>query len=631
MVQWDVDSIRARVLNRLRSKASWANVLDYSANTREIDAFSEELADLANYLEYNNRETTWTLARNKSSLLASQAIHGYKAHRKIGATGTIRFAVSDLIKSASWYSTTTYAQDDVIYYSDDILYRSLVNNNLNHVPSSTIGTYWELVDIKPSKNIDIPKWTVFTDEAGEVKFTTYETNALTTSDNWIDLNVIQGSPISVSKVAQGTENEEFEIDDDSIETSKYNLTVNSVEWTEIDSLQESGSTDTEYEIENIIDFTGLYLKFGDDIHGKQLTTGDSVIFNYVQTLGLAGNVASAGIITKISSTIYDEDGVVVTPYCTNIEALLGGQETEEIESIRVNAPKIFQAGDRASSYADYESIILNNFSFVLKVLVWGSYEYNVDNGLNPWTFVPTEENVVHLAAISQSEIELTTTQKYLISEGINAYKSPTDIVVFSTPRFINVAFITTAYISDTSYTLSQVVSSIRTALGNAYSVSALDFFENIYFSDYQTLIDQVAGVEHHTTYAQIYYDFYFNDGSYTADLDLPSVDVRASSVYIYIQDTVGGQTDWTLLATDNGTGVLTTPNGSGFTLSSSTINYTTGIAVINVASGLTEDDANYTIRVKYRLDSDDLILNNRADIFKYDNDESSITAQYLRR
>ena len=449
MLQYDVNSITQRLVTRLKSKASFAELLPFSTNMRILESFSEELSDLANYGEFLTRENTWTLARDRSSLLASEAIHRYNAHRKIGASGNIRVGMSDLIQSLDWSNSSTYAIGDTVYYSD-ILYTAILAST-NKIPLSN-PTYWTAINISPSSNVDIPQWTVFSDAAGTYKFTTFAASFLQTSQNYIDVAVIQGTPQTFNYTAQGIANEEITVPFAGIENTYYEVWVNGVQWTEILALLDASSTSTNFETEDAVDFQSLFIKFGDDTYGKKLTVSDSVVFKYISTLGVSGNINSSNIITKLVSTLrYISTGSVADAKCTNIDPLVGGVDEEDIESIRLNAPRIFQAGDRASSYNDYTSIILNTFSFVDKVVVWGAYETNLDAGVDPWTPIPAEENVVHVAAISQALTNLTTDQKYQISLGINNYKSPTDIVTYEDCRFVGLIFNTTAYVSNTTF------------------------------------------------------------------------------------------------------------------------------------------------------------------------------------
>ena len=93
-MNFDVDSIKARMLTNLRSKTSWASVLFFSTNMRLIEIVAEALAELARYDEYLTREAKWELAQNKSSLIAQATKLDYFPHRKVGATGSLRISAS---------------------------------------------------------------------------------------------------------------------------------------------------------------------------------------------------------------------------------------------------------------------------------------------------------------------------------------------------------------------------------------------------------------------------------------------------------------------------------------------------------------------------------------------------------
>jgi hypothetical protein len=663
------DSVKSRITNNLKSKASFANILTFGVNSRIIDAVSEEISDLAQYAENLTIENKWSLARNLSSLMTFENIDRYSAHRKKGAIGKIRFGVDPLINSLEWLSTTTYIINDVVYSQDDILFYSLVNSNLNHEPplqwldltsynlgnfvyyngllyqslsGSNLGnqpdltpskwtvvtddTYWTLKDISNAKTIGINKYTTVSDVGGNYKFVTTYSDSLVAGENYIDIDVVQGTAKTFSVIAAGTDNEEFTLSVSNIENDYFDLYVNGVLWTRVNNLLEYEATDKVYEIENMIDFSGVYLKFGNDIYGKKLTSGDTIIFYYVATDGIDGNISSIDIIKKIQTILYDVDSTKVTAYCTNRETLAGGLDYEDIESIRLNAPKITQAGDRASNISDYQ-IIINGFNFVLKNIVWGAYEYNIDHGFDPWTYIAIEENVVHVAAISTAGSNLNTAQKLLISAGINEYKSPTDIVTFETVRFLNIAFRSIVYVSNTSYTLTSIVANVKSALSTAYNINSLNFHESIYFSDYQALIDNLAGVDHHTTYAEIYYDYTLGASYYLA-LTLPSQNIKPSSIQIYIEDTVAAPGIWSLLATDDGVGGFDAQYG--YTIINDQIIYITGVGALYVSSGLSNPYTNYTVRIYYQLNTNDLILYERTDIFLYST-ESTVTASYMQQ
>lgn len=611
-----------RVIQNLRSKSEWANLLNTSTNVKLIEAFAEELNYCIYYDEYLTRESKWTLAQNKSSLLSFQDVLRYKASRKISSVGVLRLSLSDLyFEAQDWVSTTAYILNDEVSYNGRF-YRAL-GSTTGDIPSSSPSD-WIRIDVAPTTySIDIPKYTIFTTEAG-LKFTTLESNSLTTSNDYIDINIIQGIPKSETFIAQGLENEELTVNNTNIENTYNLLTVNSIEWTKTNDLQLNASTDEVYEIEDKLDLSGIYIKFGDNVTGEKLEVGDSVIYEYIETTGNGGDISSSGYINTIDSTIYDSNGDEVDLKCYNQFAVLGGQDYESIESIRANAPITYQTGDRATSKADYEAII-ERFNFVKKATVWGAYEVNLDNGDDPWTFIPSEENKVHVAAINTSDTTIDNSQKLLISEGINEYKAPTDIVTYDDVEFVNLIFNVNAYISNKSYTLSTVNSNIRNALSEAYSIDALEFFQFIRFSDYQRLIDEVAGVEYHDTTVKLYKNHTFNV-TWQFDIALPVYPIVSESINVYVKDIVEDEDEF-LIATTDGSGNFV--GETGYESITGGVNYPTGIGAFSLEDTLPEAYTNYRIRLEYVLNSNNLFLKKRSQIFKYDDSLSVVDSSYL--
>jgi len=149
-------------------------------------------------------------------------------------------------------------------------------------------------------------------------------------------------------------------------------------------------------------------------------------------MGSNGNVHSQNSITTVSSIIYDEENLEVDLYCTNDNEISNGLDYEDIEKIKVNAPKSYKAGNTAITTDDYKAI-MSKFSFVKKVNVWGESEVNEDLHNPPGTLIPQEENVVHVCLISTETSGVSSEQELQIREEILTKKSPTDIVVFEQP------------------------------------------------------------------------------------------------------------------------------------------------------------------------------------------------------
>jgi len=106
--------------------------------------------------------------------------------------------------------------------------------------------------------------------------------------------------------------------------------------------------------------------FGDDVLGKAIVDQNQIIVEYLVTDGIAANGA--------------KDFSLVTPiggYATNLFTLTtnsnaaGGGDVEDIESIRLVAPKIYQAQGRAVTADDYRALLLDKFGWIESINVWG--------------------------------------------------------------------------------------------------------------------------------------------------------------------------------------------------------------------------------------------------------------------
>jgi hypothetical protein len=620
--EFDVGSITSRTNTRLSSKIAWNQLLLDAVAFRLNDSYSEELAYLANYFAYLVRENKWGLARNISSLLAYQDIHRYQAHRKISATGILRISLDEsLVTVEDWDSLVTYTVGQQVAYKNKY-WQALTTTTPGLEPDITPAE-WVRVDVSHINNIVIPKYAIFSNNVA-VSYLNIANEQLLAGDDYVDINILQGDLVTFNTVATGITNEEFQISNDSIENSFFEVTVNSVVWENVNSLLLEASDSESYELENFLDFSGVFLKFGNDNFGKKLVASDVVEFNYIQSLGYLGNTFSKNLVTTVDSPIVDILNNPVTVFCSNLSAVFGGQNEESLEEIRNNAPFTFQTGDRATSANDYKIIIIDNFTYVLKITVWGSYEINIDAGGDPWDFLPLEENRVYISIVTQSLQPLTTPQKLAISEQLNQYKAPTDIVTYEDAKIIRLVFNTSAFIQDKSYTLNEVRTNIDNDLDLEYSIENREFFESVRFSDYQALIDNVEGVDYHNTTVRVWEEYYF-DVNYDFSVAALLFPITPSSIKVYVQDIITPNDEF-LIGTDDGIGnIVAEP---GYDLTGSGINYTTGIGSI-LSTPLSEPYTNYRIRLEYTIDDQNITLKERYHIVDYDQTRSVITAQYI--
>lgn len=508
VIKFDYNSMKNRVLTRLSSNEDWMNFLPYSVIDGLVSAILTEFAYGIGYCERNEVENFWNKAMNKSSLLVQSGVHGYKPRRKQGCVGTLRLSTSKTFDSSF------------------------------------------------GREIYIPKFSQFS--GGGYYFCTDKLKTLNPSSNYVDLNVIQGEKIEINFVARGDVFETKYIDDDSIENTLFEITVNDIVWTEVDSLFESEKSDRVYTLTLEPNCRGVIVKFGNDVYGKKLENGDLVKIRYLSTSGSECDIIDEGVVNKCESTFYDTKGNPITCYVKNITTLRGGSDYPTIDEIRELSPKVYQTGDRASSSDDYVAMI-KNLTSISKILVWGAYEELIDRGLSPFDFLPSEENVVHISAIrsvGENDFEpLPESIQNTLIEKLHLKCDPTDIIKFENVNLIPFRIDVDGTLLSTSYTLSEVKSDITNQLNNKYKLANRNFNESVNLSDIIALVDNTKGIDFCTCKYTIYYiDSLYSNFIYSKNLPFQEFDDITKNV-IYIRD-ITSNTDWEKLATVNEYGTL---------------------------------------------------------------------------
>ena len=564
-IQFDYDSIMQRLITYLASTSSWASFLDYGTIDNVLASIANEMAYEIQYSEYNCIENFWNMARNRSSLLQMSPMHGYIVPRKQASSGTLRISTSPTFNSSY------------------------------------------------DKNITIPKFFQFS--GNNIFVCADDDYTLNAGENSTDINCVQGEVKTVSFLAEGIQYEEKTILDDSIDNSFFVLTVNGTEWKSVDSLFLYGSTDKVYQIRTLSDLSGITIRFGNDIFGKKVTKNDQITFKYISTLGSNGNIFSSDIITTVESQAFDSNGNAVKLYCTNTSKFVGGVDYPSIEYIREVSPKVYQTGQRASSRDDYYTI-LKQINYLSKISVWGAYEKLKDENKDPWDFIPSEENVIHLALLDSAYEVITTAQKNAIIDTIHNLCDPTDLIQFENVSKIPMVFHIEGTIINSSYTTAEVESSIKTSLSNTYGIENMNFGENVYNSDYVRLIDEVDGIDNHISYIELY-EYAQLNSAYYGDFQLPIYPIDYKSVTVYVKNINDEDSDFEELATCDSNGNLV---GSGiYVTTDSSIALNTGKGMLNITNGLTDDYHNYIFKISYQYIENNLKVGKRNNILYYDN------------
>ena len=251
------------------------------------------------------------------------------------------------------------------------------------------------------------------------------------------------------------------------------------EWTETASLFLETSGGLKYE--KRYNENGNYeFKFGNDLNGKKLKSGDIVQIYYIKSNNITGRISfnalngssfiiyNTPLFTSISNDIYSDDITFITAVNTknvtanNANESIEISDAETVDQIKINAPKIFSLQNRLVTSVDYESFINKNFNgYIKSVKVLSNDEYtnnvlkyfyniglntpNDDNRVlfnqvryaNSTSFNNVNVFLVPKNAIINEQIPNYTnpTQKQLILNECNSIKDITHNLVFADPIF----------------------------------------------------------------------------------------------------------------------------------------------------------------------------------------------------
>lgn len=602
-LRFDYDSVLERLKLRVLKKLGGQNLLMFSTNIALLEAVAEEFDDLSLYDEFLTRECVWDTARGTSSIMKQVGFLGYKPHRRLGATGTVRFSASKDFTATLPYS------------------------------------------------VNIPVFTKVS--GGGVSFVTKNLGFLKKGDTYTDVTVVEGEPITITKKI--SENDisrnsniytRIGIDDDRIENTLYEVKVNGDKWEEVDDIKlvssyENPETAKVFMLKTMSQYKGVEIFFGNGVLGKPLTAGDTVTFTYVKTSGTGTQILSSGVVTTIDSTINytDVNGRVnkVSLFCTNLTPLMGGDDNETLASIKANAPKALQAVNRAITTQDYIALI-KRLGIATNIAVWGEKETNEDLGLPAGTYIEAGENVIHTTGYtvdSQTGLGATLSSgtQDIIRNLLNDKKGMTDILQFIDTEFLYVTFDVHVFVNDYAYTEAQIRTNVHDALFNKYLVTNGEYRRGVYKSDYIAAIDGAVGVDHCTCEVSLH-EMLTLSPTQSIDLNLGIRDIKPGSVKLMIRNTQDNE-KWHLLAhEDNGHLIGDVikedkPNDK-YVLTDSIVNHTTGeVGEMIILSGLTSgvDHHYFEIRVDFELASSDgdIVPTKRSQIVAWYEDNTSVT------
>lgn len=452
-----------------------------------------------------------------------------------------------------------------------------------------------------TKNIFIPKWTEAQNSSG-LKFVTSVDGVILTGQTSVSVPAIQGFRKEIEVISSGKADQEVLISSIKVENNTTKVFINDVEWTKVSSFFESLPESEHYKLQVELDET-INIIFSNGKQGKIPPLNSTIKVQYVETEGVKGNIFSPNIITTLNSQLFDSDAVVQTVTVTNSVNFLGGDDPEDIEEIREEAPKVFKTGDRGVTKADIIAILFT-FAGVADATAWGENEESPPN-FNLF-------NTVRIITILQNWALPDANFKIILADQLRALALITVKYEFIDPVIIDVVPTLDIKINP-AFSLATVQSSVETTLTNEFilgSTTKLGVSKRI--SDVVAAVDNTDGVNFHHLVLEIRrvltpaFDSFFDFGQM-----LEAIPIKPKSIKVFINDV--------LEAIDDGVGGFI-DQSSAFAITGS-INYTTGVIGLDISPSTMD-----TVFVRYQQDNKgDIIVSKRQILKLFKTDVTSIT------
>jgi hypothetical protein len=359
---------------------------------------------------------------------------------------------------------------------------------LNYVPRSfTSAKATITVRITPSTTINtllIPKYTSFSSRLGSntYTFTAAESRVVTSANGGVfeqTLDVFEGTVRTESFVFNyANTTQRFVISNPTVDVSSLDVTV----------YEDGGQTIQPYtlatQLYEVRDSSKVYfvqpaqnqqyeLVFGDNVFGRKPKDGSTVVVRYRAS---SGELPNGARVFSADGPIDGHSNVSIT----TVTSAAGGAISETVESIRFNAPRAFQAQNRAVTASDYETILQNRFSDIQAISVYGGEEAS-----------PPRYGRVYISVDVAGADGAPETRK---QEYLNYIKDKTPLTIqveFVDPSFLYVAVDSTVYYNanETNKTTSDIETMVQGSISTFNAVNLSDFKKTLYYSTLVSNID----------------------------------------------------------------------------------------------------------------------------------------------
>lgn len=413
------------------------------------------MGDILSY--YGDRivnESYIATATQRSSLLKIANMLGYRPNDAIASTGTVTFTVSpgqatDVTVPAHTQVMTTFIQqyDAPIFFEtdDDLLVPATgAAATASVTQGQTIGT------------------TAFILHPGSDFQETVNVETLGISDGTPNqIFTLAQTPVIQDSVRTFTDNPDLTSTDVILEYTYFDVMV--------DATPQDNAFTTSTDASSVVS-----VQFGDGVDGSIPPAGIQVYATYRVGGGTMGNIGVNAIV-DIASTV---PGVTVSAS----SAMTGGADPESNDQIRENAPKAYQAQNRAVTQADYEAVALGVSAVAKARAVANTYTSITIYILAAGGAVPSGALIAAVTTYVNARKMLGTTitvqSASLVPVNIGSSSNPVIVGVSPTANRANVNL------------------AVMQALQGLLSTDSTDFGQRISLSSVYKTIAQIADVEY---------------------------------------------------------------------------------------------------------------------------------------
>ncbi len=437
-----------------------------------------------------------TIKQNLKSFLQSQ--EEFQDYNFDGAGLSVLLDI--LAYNTHYNATLAHLQSNEMFLDSAVKRNSVTSiaKTLGYTPTSRRSARANiLLQIRPStsytaSSLTVSRNTQFTAKTPQKTYTFYPkedyVSGLTTLETGatgfsFPMELIEGRRVTNNFVVdQSNTSGPFILPNQNVDTTTIRVrvqqsssVVSTTTWNFYDDVMSVDSTTKAFFVEE--GPSGLYeIRFGDDILGKKLDTGNIVVVDYIVSSGAAANS-----IPNFAPTVtFTGSGEIRTVYLES--AAIGGREKESVDSIRYNAPKFNATKNRVVTASDYETLIRSRFSNINSIAVWGGEENN-----------PPIYGKVFISIQPQPGSIITQADKDIIARDIIRPRSVVSIQPeFVTPieTYIGLNIVANYNKTLTTLTSSRIESEIRTVVQNFFVNNLNKLQKNFYYSK---LLSAVVG------------------------------------------------------------------------------------------------------------------------------------------